>query len=83
MVYNIDYKAESVEEETSGTDKLLRLSLKAKTEGAAYGSIKLWLHKDSYKLNKAEFYTLAGRLLKTIYYKGYKQLLGKERPTLL
>ena len=83
VVYNIDYKAESVEEETSGTDKLLRLFLKAKTEGAAYGSIKLWLHKDSYKLNKAEFYTLAGRLLKTTYYKGYKQLLGKDRPTFL
>jgi len=83
VVYNLDYKAESVEEETSGTDKLLRLSLKAKTEGAAYGSIKLWLHKDSYKPTKAEFYTLAGRLLKTTYYKGYKQLLGRERPTLL
>ncbi len=83
VVYNIDYKAESVEEETSGTDKLLKLFLKAKTEGAAYGSIKLWLHKDSFKPNKAEFYTLAGRLLKTTYYKGYKQLLGKDRPTLL
>ena len=83
VVFNIDYKAESVEEDTVGTDKLLRLFLKAKTEGAAYGSIKLWLHKDSYKLNKAEFYTLAGRLLKTTYYKGYKQLLGKDRPTFL
>jgi outer membrane lipoprotein-sorting protein len=81
VIYNIDYKAESVEEDTGGSDKLLKLTLKAKTEGAAYGSIKIWLDKDSYKLNKAEFYTLAGRLLKTIYYKGYKQLLGRERPT--
>ena len=58
VVYSIDYKAESVEEDTAGTDKLLKLTLKAKTEGAAYGSIKLWMNKDSYKLNKAEFYTM-------------------------
>jgi outer membrane lipoprotein-sorting protein len=83
VVYNVDYKAESVEEDTGGTDKLLKLTLKAKTEGAAYGSIKLWMNKESTKLSKAEFYTLAGRLLKTTYYKGYKQLLGRERPTLL
>ncbi len=82
VVYSLDYKAESVEEDTGGTDKFLKLSLKAKTEGAAYGSIKLWITRDSTKLYKAEFYTLAGRLLKTIYYKGYKQLLGRERPTL-
>lgn len=82
VVYSLDYKAESVEEDRVGTDNFLKLSLKAKTEGAAYGSIKLWMNRDSYKLYKAEFYTLAGRLLKTIYYKGFKQLLGKERPTL-
>ena len=82
VVYSIDYKAESVEEDTAGTDKLLKLTLKAKTEGAAYGSIKLWITRDGDKLYKAEFYTLAGRLLKTVYYKGYKQLLGRARPTL-
>jgi hypothetical protein len=71
-----------MEEDTVDTNKLLKLSLKAKTEGAAYGSIKLWLGKDGDKLYKAEFHTLAGRLLKTVYYKGYKQLLGRDRPTL-
>ena len=82
VVYSIDYKAESVEEDTVGSDKFLKLTLKAKTEGAAYGSIKLWMNRDSDKLYKAEFYTIAGRLLKTVYYKAYKQMLGKERPTL-
>jgi hypothetical protein len=82
VVYSIDYKAESVEDDSIGNDKLLKLSLKAKTEGAAYGSIKLWMNKDSDRLYKADFYTLAGRVLKTVYYKGYKPLLGKERPTI-
>ncbi len=83
VVYNLDYKAESAENDSVGNEKLVRLFLKAKTEGAAYGGIKLWMNRDSDKLYKAEFYTLAGRLLKTIYYKGYRQILGKERPTVL
>lgn len=82
VVYNLDYKAESVEDDTIGGEKVYKLMLKAKTEGAAYGSIKLWMNRGNYRPNKAEFYTLAGRLLKTIYYKGYKQILGKERPTI-
>lgn len=79
--YSLDYKAELVEDDNTGNKKLLKMSLKAKTKGAAYGSIKLWMEKDSFKPDKAEFYSLSGRLLKTIYYKSYKHILGKERPT--
>ncbi len=83
VVYNLDYTAESIEEDNSGKKPLLKMLLKAKSNGAAYGSINLWMTKGSYKLVKAKFFTLSGRLLKTIYYKGYKQLLGRERPTIL
>jgi hypothetical protein len=83
VVFSLDYKAESAEDDSVGNEKLVKLFLKAKTEGAAYGSIKLWIHRDSDKLYKGEFYTPAGRLLKTIYYKGYRQVLGKERPMVL
>ncbi len=80
VVYSIDYDATSVEDDNTGKEKLLKLNLKAKTKGAAYGSIELWMTKDRYRLVKAKFYTLAGRILKTIYYKGYKNVQGKERP---
>jgi hypothetical protein len=80
VVYSIDYNAESVEEDTIKNEKYLKMLLKAKSKGAAYGSINLWLKKNDFKLYKAEFFTLTGRLLKTIYYKGYRKILGKERP---
>ncbi len=83
VVYNYDYTAERVENDDSGKEPLQKLFLKSKTKGAAYGSINLWMTKDGSKLVKAEFYTLSERLLKTIYYKGYKEVLGRERPMIL
>ena len=80
VVYNLDYSAETVEEEIVDNEKYLKMFLKAKTTGAAYGSIKLWIRERGFRLEKAEFFTLTGRILKTIYYKGYKNILGKERP---
>ncbi len=80
VVYSVDYDAVSVEDDNTGKEKLLKLNLKAKSKGAAYGSIEIWMKRDSKKLVKAKFYTLAGRILKTIYYKGYKNVQGRERP---
>lgn len=82
VVYSIDYEAESVEDDNTGDEKLLKMFLKAKTKAAAYGSINLWIKKDNFRPVRAEFFTLSGRLLKTLYYKGYKRILGKERPTI-
>jgi len=80
VVYSIDYEAVSVEDDNTEKERLLKLSLKAKTSGAAYGSIELWMEPGNYKLVKAKFYTLAGRILKTIYYKGYRNVDGVQRP---
>lgn len=82
IVYSLDYKAESVVEDNEANEELLKMTLKPKTKGAAYGSINIWIKKDSFKLVRAEFSTLAGRLLKTVFYKGYKKILGEERPTI-
>ena len=81
-VFNLDYSAEKVEEEVVDNETMLRMTLKAKTEGAAYGNIQIWIKRDGFRPTKAEFYTLTGRLLKTIYYKKYQNILGRQRPTL-
>ncbi|MBI5327623.1 MAG: outer membrane lipoprotein-sorting protein [Deltaproteobacteria bacterium] len=79
VVYNLDYNVESLENE----GEIIKMTLAAKTKGAAYKSINLWIEKETFKPIKAEFFALSGKLLKTGYYKGYKEILGKERPTII
>ncbi len=83
VVYSLDYSVKSIEDENLGGEKALKMTLHARTKGAAYNSINLWIEKDTFKPIKAEFFALSGILLKTAYYKGYKEILGKERPTIL
>ncbi len=83
VVYDLDYKAESMEEDILDGKKFLKMNLAAKTKAVAYKSINLWIEKDSFKPVKGEFFALSGRLLKTVYYERYKDILGKERPTIL
>ena len=83
VVFNIDYKIESMEEDTLEGQRVLNLTLSATTKGAAYQSITLWVEKESFKPIKGEFFALTGKLLKTAIYKGYERILGQERLTLL
>ncbi|MFQ5901442.1 MAG: outer membrane lipoprotein-sorting protein [Thermodesulfobacteriota bacterium] len=83
VVYGLDYKPDSLEDDNIGDREVLRMLLEAKTKGAAYRRINLWIEKDTFSPIKAEFFALSGRLLKTVYYKGYKEVLGKEMPTIL
>lgn len=79
VVYSLDYKVESLENE----EGMIKMLLTAKTKAAAYKGINLWIEKETFKPIKAEFFALTGKLLKTVYYKGYQKILGKERPTRL
>lgn len=79
VVYSLDYCVESLENE----GKMTKMLLRAKTKAAAYKNINLWIEKETFKPIKAEFFALSGKLLKTAYYKGYKEILGKERPTIV
>lgn len=83
VVYSLDYNADTVKEDILEGMKAFKISLNAKTKGAAYKNIDLWVERDSYRPIKAEFYALSGMLLKTAFYKGYKEIFGKERPTIL
>ena len=83
VVFSLDYNAESVTEDVLAGQKVLKLSLLAKTSGAAYKNITLWVENETTQPIKAEFFALSGKLLKTAYFKEYKDVLGKKRPTAL
>jgi len=84
VVYSLDYDARlSGEEKFEKGMECVKLKLMAKTKQATYSRIILWVEKESLKPEKAEFYAISGKLLKTAFYKGYKKVLGKERPLLL
>ena len=83
VVFSLDYEAESVADDVLGGQKVLKISLLAKTTGAAYKNIILWVDNETYQPLKAEFFALSGKLLKTAYFKEYQDVLGKKRPTVL
>lgn len=81
VVYSLDYDAKVLgEEKLEKGIECIKIELFAKNKNATYGKIILWAEKQSLKPQKAEFYAISGRLLKTGFYKGYKNILGKERP---
>jgi len=59
------------------------LELEANSEKVAYHRIIYWVEKNTFKPFKSEFYTISGKLLKTAYYQGYENILGRERVTRL
>lgn len=81
-----EYKAELAGEETiSDVDKnkvkCSRLELKSAANGSSYFRIEYWVDASNYRPIKAKFYSDSDRLLKIIYFGGYKTELGALRPT--
>ncbi|HUB15567.1 MAG TPA: outer membrane lipoprotein-sorting protein [Acetobacteraceae bacterium] len=57
------------------------LNLKAVTDTAIYNRIEYWVEHGSFHPIKAKFYSDSGRLLKILYYRGYRESLGEVRPS--
>ena len=85
MVYSADYNLETVEELTEeGGERRRRLNLSGGTKGAAYSRIALLTAGEELRPLKADFYASSGRRrLKTAYFEGYREVLGRLRPTVL
>lgn len=83
VVYSLDYSADAMAEEVLDGSRVIRLSLSPKTAGAAYKSVSLWVEKGSCRPVKADFHAASGRVLKTAFYKGYKEIAGRQRPSVL
>ncbi|MFY7928813.1 MAG: outer membrane lipoprotein-sorting protein [Oligoflexus sp.] len=56
------------------------LFLSAKKKGLTYDKIRLWVEKDSFHPQKAEYLSLGGEALKTARFQDYRQLEGALRP---
>jgi outer membrane lipoprotein-sorting protein len=68
--------------DASGSLKLtVHLSLKANHKDVTYPNVEYWIDPTNGRPVRAQFKTAENRLLKTTYYRGFKDVLGKERPT--
>ena len=85
MVYSVDYALEAVEElPEEGGERRRRLDLSRRTKGAAYARIALVAAGDEARPVRASFFASSGRRhLKTVYFEGYREVLGRSRPTVL
>ena len=85
MVYSADYALETVEElPEEGGERRRRLILSGRTKGAAYSRIALVAAGGELRPLEASFYASSGRRhLKTAYFEGYREVLGRSRPTVL
>ena len=85
MVYSLDYALDSVEElPEEGGEQRRRLTLSRRSKGAAYARIGLVVAGDDARPLQASFHASSGRgHLKTAYFEGYRDVLGRSRPTVL
>ncbi len=58
-----------------------KLYLTAKSPSTAYASLRYWVTTEEFYPWVCEYYALSGKLLKTAYFKSYKEMLGRQRPT--
>lgn len=83
VVFSLDYSVESATNKTNDEQPIIELQLKAKDKSTPYGTITLIVEQDTFHPLRAELFALSGKLLKTIEYKDYEQILGEMRPTTL
>ena len=85
VVYSLDYALDSVEElPAEGGERRRRLVLSGRSRGAAYGRIDLVAAGKEVRPLRASFFAASGRRhLKTAYFEGYREVLGRSRPTVL
>lgn len=68
----------------SETASEVQLFLKGKKENLTYAAIRLWLKKDNFQPERAEYLGLNGKtVLKKAKFEGYKSMAGAVRPTIL
>jgi outer membrane lipoprotein-sorting protein len=84
--FHKDYTADLLGEETiTDADKTPRtcykLNMQAKTDSVTYYRIEYWVDIENNRPVKGKFFSESDRLLKIVYYRGYREELGMERPT--
>jgi outer membrane lipoprotein-sorting protein len=78
-----DYKASLLRTDKLEGKSYYLLELNAIGSYVTYHRVLYWVDRSTYRPHKAEFYTRSGKLLKTAYYKDFKDMEGEKRPTKL
>jgi outer membrane lipoprotein-sorting protein len=78
-----DYTGNFMGEETIDGTPCYKLELKAKDRTIAYDRVVYWVSKDKELPVKREFYSLSGRLLKTMYFRDLKNYHGRIKPSVM
>ena len=72
---------ETVEDAARAQRQCWHLRLKAADDLATYNRVEYWVEQGTYLPIKGEFYSDSGRLLKIAYYRNFRDVLGRTRPT--
>ena len=59
------------------------LELKGKNSRLVYAKSKLWVKKKDFQPIKQEYFSHSGKLVKTVFYKDYRDFEGVKRPAIL
>ena len=78
-----DYSGVSEGDESIEGVPCYKLELRANDRTIAYDRVLYWVRKESELPVKKEFYSLSGRLLKTMYFKDLKSYQGRTRPSFM
>lgn len=78
-----DYKPKLLRTEHIDGEPMYVLELSAVDRGVTYSKVVYWVRQSNYWPQKAEFYSLSDRLLKTCTYQNFEKMAGRPRPTRL
>lgn len=78
-----DYEPTLLRTEKIGDQSVYVLELTAVDRSVTYHRVLYWVREADYWPQKAEFYSLSDRLLKTCLYEDFRALGGRPRPTRL
>jgi outer membrane lipoprotein-sorting protein len=78
-----DYTATLLRTEAVSGREHYVLELTAVDAGVTYHRVVYWVEKGTFRPQRADFYTLSGRRLKTCRYEGFQSMGGEVRPTRL
>lgn len=83
VVFSLDYSTDSMEKVRLDEQQVIRLDLRAKQNSVPYQRIQLWVSEKDLHPLRADFFSLSGKMVRTITYSGYQTVLGRLRPTVL
>jgi len=78
-----DYEPRVLRRETLDGEDCVVLQLNAVDKWVTYRKVLYWVNVRNARPQKAEFFAISGRLLKTAHYRDFQTMGGEIRPTLL